>query len=99
MYFREAGVRIVSLRGTRFLLEQVGHVQAERDILAASDNAWVVGLQYSFQDDVNLYMVSKAKILVFVAEKAEDCLPLYVLLPSFSHSKVLCEQAHPCCNT
>ena len=37
---------------------QVGHVQAERDVLAASDNAWVVGLEYSFQDDVNLYMVS-----------------------------------------
>lgn len=38
-------------------LSQVGHVQAERDILAASDNAWVVGLEYSFQDDINLYMV------------------------------------------
>ncbi|CAM9621101.1 unnamed protein product [Hapterophycus canaliculatus] len=36
---------------------QVGHVQAERDILAASDNAWVVGLEYSFQDDINLYMI------------------------------------------
>lgn len=37
--------------------EQVNHVQAERDVLAASDNAWVVGLEYSFQDEVNLYMV------------------------------------------
>lgn len=37
--------------------QQVGHVQAERDVLAASDNAWVVGLEYSFQDPVNLYMV------------------------------------------
>ncbi|CAM9804196.1 unnamed protein product, partial [Discosporangium mesarthrocarpum] len=36
---------------------KVGHVQAERDILAKSDNAWVVGLQYSFQDNINLYMV------------------------------------------
>eukprot|EP00903_Cladosiphon_okamuranus_P013024 g12152.t1 len=36
---------------------QVGHVQAERDILAASDNPWVVGLEYTFQDDINLYMI------------------------------------------
>lgn len=45
--------------GRRFFFPhvQVGHVQAERDILAASDNAWVVGLEYSFQDDINLYMV------------------------------------------
>ncbi|CAN0551233.1 unnamed protein product, partial [Laminaria digitata] len=43
--------------------EQVGHVQAERDVLAASDNAWVVGLEYSFQDEINLYMVSKDAIM------------------------------------
>jgi serine/threonine protein kinase len=36
---------------------QVGHVQAERDVLASADNNWIVGLQYSFQDDINLYMV------------------------------------------
>lgn len=41
--------------------DQVGHVQAERDILAASDNAWVVGLEYSFQDDINLYMVGEPR--------------------------------------
>ena len=34
-------------------------MQAERDVLAASDNAWVVGLEYSFQDEINLYMVSE----------------------------------------
>ncbi|KAG5192342.1 serine/threonine-protein kinase 38 [Tribonema minus] len=35
---------------------QVGHVQAERDVLASADNNWIVGLQFSFQDDINLYM-------------------------------------------
>ncbi|CAM9778812.1 unnamed protein product, partial [Phaeothamnion confervicola] len=28
---------------------QVGHVQAERDVLAAASIHWIVGLQYSFQ--------------------------------------------------
>jgi serine/threonine protein kinase len=36
---------------------QVGHIQAEREVLAASDNPWIVTLEYSFQDDRNLYMV------------------------------------------
>jgi serine/threonine kinase 38 len=42
---------------------QVGHVQAERDVLASADNLWIVGLQYSFQDDLNLYMVRPASSL------------------------------------
>jgi len=36
---------------------QVGHVRAERDVLAVADNPWIVTLHYSFQDDQNLYMV------------------------------------------
>jgi len=36
---------------------QVGHIRAERDVLALADNPWVVKLTYSFQDDVNLYLV------------------------------------------
>jgi len=37
--------------------EQVAHVRAERDILAESDNSWVVKMYYSFQDLVCLYLV------------------------------------------
>ncbi len=36
---------------------QVGHVRAERDILAKSKNHWIVDLKYSFQDENNLYLV------------------------------------------
>lgn len=36
---------------------QVGHVKAERDILAEANNDWVVKLYYSFQDSENLYYV------------------------------------------
>ncbi|KAF2354065.1 Protein kinase domain [Trinorchestia longiramus] len=36
---------------------QVAHVKAERDILAESDNDWVVKLYYSFQDNDNLYLI------------------------------------------
>eukprot|EP00457_Paulinella_chromatophora_P004146 gb/GEZN01004156.1/.p1 GENE.gb/GEZN01004156.1/~~gb/GEZN01004156.1/.p1 ORF type:complete len:475 (+),score=93.89 gb/GEZN01004156.1/:165-1589(+) len=36
---------------------QVAHIRAERDVLALADNPWVVKLQYSFQDDHNLYLV------------------------------------------
>uniref|UniRef100_A0AAV1UVF8 non-specific serine/threonine protein kinase n=1 Tax=Peronospora matthiolae TaxID=2874970 RepID=A0AAV1UVF8_9STRA len=41
------------------LKNQVGHVKAERDILAsaAQDNDWLVTLHFSFQDDHRLYMV------------------------------------------
>ncbi|KAG7396874.1 hypothetical protein PHYBOEH_001631 [Phytophthora boehmeriae] len=40
------------------LKNQVGHVKAERDILASADNDnnWLVTLHYSFQDDHRLYM-------------------------------------------
>lgn len=37
--------------------EQVAHVRAERDILAESDNPWVVKMYYSFQDQMCLYLV------------------------------------------
>lgn len=36
---------------------QVQHIRAERDLLAAADNKWLVKLLYSFQDDVYLYLV------------------------------------------
>lgn len=36
---------------------QVAHVKAERDILAEADNAWVVKLYYSFQDQDHLYFI------------------------------------------
>lgn len=36
---------------------QVGHVRAERDILAKANNPWIVQLKYSFQDQNNLYLV------------------------------------------
>ncbi len=38
---------------------QVGHVRAERDALAAADdeNRWLTLLHYSFHDELNLYMV------------------------------------------
>lgn len=30
---------------------QIGHVRAERDVMAASNNPWIVQLQCSFQDE------------------------------------------------
>eukprot|EP00957_Ditylum_brightwellii_P152078 11579214-Ditylum_brightwellii.AAC.1 len=38
---------------------QVGHVKAERDVLATADekNRWLTVLHYSFQDQTHLYMV------------------------------------------
>ncbi|KAM3143747.1 hypothetical protein pb186bvf_004243 [Paramecium bursaria] len=36
---------------------QVCHVRAERDLLAASDNLWIVELKCSFQDEKYLYLV------------------------------------------
>lgn len=36
---------------------QVAHIRAERDILSAADNPWLVRLLFSFQDDVYLYLV------------------------------------------
>ncbi|KAK9451164.1 kinase-like domain-containing protein [Limtongia smithiae] len=35
----------------------LAHVRAERDILAGSDSPWVVGLHYSFQDPMYLYLI------------------------------------------
>jgi serine/threonine protein kinase len=36
---------------------QVEHIKAERDVLALADNPWVVKLNFSFQDDYNLYLL------------------------------------------
>ncbi|DAZ95225.1 TPA: hypothetical protein N0F65_003460 [Lagenidium giganteum] len=47
------------LKSAMVLKNQVGHVKAERDILALADNdnQWLVTLHYSFQDEHRLYMV------------------------------------------
>ncbi|PAA48557.1 hypothetical protein BOX15_Mlig012365g2 [Macrostomum lignano] len=37
--------------------DQVAHSRAERDIMAKADNAWVVKMYYSFQDQSSLYLV------------------------------------------
>ncbi len=37
--------------------KQITHILAERDILASSNNPWVVGLKCSFTDEKNLYLV------------------------------------------
>jgi len=36
---------------------QVAHIKAEREILSAADNPWLVRLLFSFQDDTYLYLV------------------------------------------
>lgn len=40
-----------------FKKDQLAHVRAERDILAESDNPWVVKLHTTFQDNTYLYML------------------------------------------
>ncbi|CAM9922432.1 unnamed protein product [Scytosiphon promiscuus] len=45
------------LKNHMILKNQVTHVKAERDVMAEADDPWIVKLMYSFQDDVNLYMV------------------------------------------
>eukprot|EP00752_Nemacystus_decipiens_P012666 g11220.t1 len=45
------------LKDHMILKNQVTHVKAERDVMAEADDPWIVKLMYSFQDDVNLYMV------------------------------------------
>jgi len=37
--------------------KQIQHIRAERDILAKSQNKWVVDLKYAFQDEKHLYLV------------------------------------------
>lgn len=37
--------------------KQVSHIRAERNLLAAADNTWLVKLLFSFQDDNWLYLV------------------------------------------
>ena len=36
---------------------QVGHIRAERDVLVAANNPWIVELKQSFQDEKYLYLV------------------------------------------
>lgn len=47
------------VKSAMVMKNQVGHVKAERDILASADNdnEWLTTLHYSFQDDHMLYMV------------------------------------------
>lgn len=35
----------------------MAHVRAERDILSEADCEWVVTMYFSFQDNINLYLV------------------------------------------
>merc|ERR1719471_1245769 len=37
--------------------KQVSHIRAERNLLAAADNTWLVKLLFSFQDNTWLYLV------------------------------------------
>eukprot|EP00978_Attheya_sp_CCMP212_P009070 scaffold21366_cov60-Attheya_sp.AAC.3 len=58
-----ANGRIYALKSMKkemmVLKNQVGHVKAERDVLATADdnNRWITVLHYSFQDETHLYMV------------------------------------------
>ncbi len=36
---------------------QIEHIRAEQNILAQANTSWLVKLQYSFKDDINLYLV------------------------------------------
>lgn len=36
---------------------KIAHVRAERDILSEADCEWVVTMYFSFQDNINLYLV------------------------------------------
>ncbi|KAF3994205.1 hypothetical protein FT663_00175 [Candidozyma haemuli var. vulneris] len=45
------------LKSEMYKKDQLAHVKAERDVLAGSDSPWVVSLYYSFQDQVNLYLI------------------------------------------
>jgi serine/threonine kinase 38 len=40
-----------------FKKNQIIHLRTEREILISSNNEWVVGLKYSFQDEEHLYLV------------------------------------------
>ena len=51
-------VAIKKMKKTEMIYKnQVNHVKAERDILAASNNQWIVNLLHSFQDEKFLYLV------------------------------------------
>lgn len=39
------------------LKNQILHVRAEKDVLAEANDLWIIGLNYSFQDDDYLYLV------------------------------------------
>jgi len=47
------------LKDAMVMKNQVAHVRAERDVLAtvSSKGSWVIELHYSFQDDLNLYLI------------------------------------------
>ena len=51
--------------------EQTAHVRAERDILSEADCEWVVTMFFSFQDELNLYMLmeflpGEKRLLAFI---------------------------------
>merc|ERR1719397_666120 len=65
--------------------KQVTHIRAERNLLAAADNTWLVKLHYSFQDDTFLYLVMEycaggdlMTILMREDILSEDCTRFYM---------------------
>jgi protein-serine/threonine kinase len=57
---------------------QVQHVRSERDILARSNNIWVVKLFYSFQGE--LWVAVTARILTTLARALVDHANLYLVM-------------------
>ncbi len=51
-------VAIKKMKKSEMLVKgQVGHVRAEKEVLATSNIPWIVDLKYSFQDEKYLYLV------------------------------------------
>ena len=51
-------VAVKKMKKTEMVFKnQISHVKAERDVLAAADNPWIVQLICSFQDEKFLYLV------------------------------------------
>ncbi|KAH8322847.1 hypothetical protein KR059_008965 [Drosophila kikkawai] len=65
--------------------EQVAHVRAERDVLVEADHQWVVKMYYSFQDQVNLYLIMEflpgGDMMTLLMKKdtlSEECTQFYI---------------------
>lgn len=65
--------------------EQVAHVRAERDVLVEASDQWVVKMFYSFQDNVNLYLIMEflagGDMMTLLMKKdtlSEECTQFYI---------------------